>query len=228
MRRSLFNVCIAVLCALVMSGVGAHAVATGLDREKWRLLGVPGEAESRFRWLESGALEVVSDGSVGFFYREVMPNAGGLAWRWRVDRAGADSDLRAPGADDRPVAVHLWFPQDGDAGSLFGWAASLFGYPPVGRALTYVWGGTEPRGTAFANPHLEEGRGVIVILREAASAHGNWMEEQIDYAADFERHFGRPAPPPSHIAISGDSDDLGGMRAARIDRLRFVETAPEK
>lgn len=202
---------------------GTDTPAPAFEREAWRLVGVPGKSESQFQWLDNGTLAIHSDDAVGFFYHEVMPSTTGLMWRWRVMEAGANSDLRIPGADDRPVAIHLWFPNEEESGSLFGWAASLVGYPSVGRAITYVWGGNEPRGTAFINPHLEDDRGVIVVLQTAATSQTDWVEEQIDFAADYQRHFGSAAPQPTYIAISGDSDDLGGTRAARIDGLRFFD-----
>ncbi|MEP0068643.1 DUF3047 domain-containing protein [Pyruvatibacter sp.] len=199
-----------------------------IERDGWRLLGVPGVKESSIRWRDDDTMDVISDGSVGFYYREVMPDAQSLTWRWRVIDAGVQTDLRTPGKDDRPVALHLWFPKDEESDSLFGWTASLFGYPRVGRAITYVWGGAEPRGTAFVNPHLSDSQGVIVVLRTTAASNDGWVEETVNFGADYERYFGSPSPKPSHIAISGDSDDLGGLRSARISNLRFIETALEK
>lgn len=215
-----------VLAAFAVAGVSAPAFA--IESDGWRLLGVPGVKESDIRWQDDDTMEVISDDSVAFYYREVMPEAQTLSWRWQVMDAGVQTDLRTPGEDDRPVALHLWFPKDEESGSLFGWAVSLLGYPPVGRAITYVWGGAEPRGTAFVNPHLADSQGMIVVLRTTAASQDGWAEESVDFVADYERYFGGPSPKPSHIAISGDSDDLGGLRSARISNLRFVEAEPER
>ena len=224
MRRALPG--LTILAAFAAAGVSTTAFA--IERDGWRLLGVPGVKESDIGWQDDDTMEVVSDNSVAFYYREVMPETRTLSWRWQVMDAGIQTDLRTPGEDDRPVALHLWFPKDEESGSLFGWAASLLGYPPVGRAITYVWGGEEPRGTAFVNPHLADSQGMIVVLRTAAAAADGWAEETVDFAADYERYFGHPSPKPSHIAISGDSDDLGGVRSARIADLRFTETETEQ
>ena len=224
MRRALPG--LTILAAFAAAGVSTTAFA--IERDGWRLLGVPGVKESDIGWQDDDTMEVVSDNSVAFYYREVMPETRTLSWRWQVMDAGIQTDLRTPGEDDRPVALHLWFPKDEESGSLFGWAASLLGYPPVGRAITYVWGGEEPRGTAFVNPHLADSQGMIVVLRTTAAAADGWAEETVDFAADYERYFGHPSPKPSHIAISGDSDDLGGVRSARIADLRFTETEPEQ
>ncbi|MGD1934673.1 MAG: DUF3047 domain-containing protein [Candidatus Phaeomarinobacter sp.] len=217
---------LSILAALAMAGVSTTAFA--IERDGWRLLGVPGVKESAIGWQDDDTMEVISDSSVAFYYREVMPETQTLSWRWRVMDAGVQTDLRTPGEDDRPVALHLWFPKDDESGSLFGWAASLLGYPPVGRAITYVWGGTEPRGTAFINPHLADSQGMIIVLRTTAASEDGWAEETVDFAADYERYFGGPSPKPSHIAISGDSDDLGGLRSARISDLRFGDPDQEQ
>lgn len=215
-----------ILAAFAVAGVSTTASA--IERDGWRLLGVPGVKESDIRWQDDDTMQVISDSSVAFYYREVMPESRTLSWRWQVMDAGVQTDLRTPGEDDRPVALHLWFPKDDDSGSLFGWAASLLGYPPVGRAITYVWGGEEPRGTAFVNPHLADSQGMIVVLQTTAASESGWAEETVDFAADYERYFGHPSPKPTHIAISGDSDDLGGRRSARIADLRFGEPGLEQ
>ncbi|MEO0961720.1 MAG: DUF3047 domain-containing protein [Pseudomonadota bacterium] len=215
-----------LFAALAVAGVSTSAHA--IEQDGWRLLGVPGVPESDIRWQDDDTMQVISNNSVAFYYREVMPEGQTLSWRWQVMEAGVHTDLRTPGEDDRPVALHLWFPKDDQSGSLFGWAASLLGYPPVGRAITYVWGGAEPRGTAFINPHLANSQGMIVVLRTGEASEDGWAEETVDFAADYERYFGHQSPKPSHIAISGDSDDLGGLRSARISDLRFTETAVEQ
>jgi len=231
MRRRSVNLAVAGMLAIAGAGLAQSASALPIDHEGWRLLGVPGVKESSIRWTDDETLEVTSDNSVAFFYREVMPQAQRLEWRWRVTHPGSRTDLRTPGQDDRPVALHLWFPKQDGSSPLFGWAASLLGYPPVGHAITYVWGGSEPRGTAFANPHMDESQGMIVILRSmpaATDAADGWMAESVDFAADYERYFGMPSPQPSHIAVSGDSDDLGGLRSALITGLRFVGPVQER
>ena len=135
---------------------------------------------------------------------------------------GLPSDPLKIGADDRPIAVHLWFPEREDQSSLFGGLAELFGYPEVGNALTYTWGGAAALPRLMPNPHLAKGQGALIVLQTDDSEVESWTIETVDFNADFHAAFGRDAPSPRYIAISGDSDDLGGLREARIADLRFI------
>jgi len=215
---------VAIALAMPAGGVfAANDTDPVLSSDGWRVLSVPGQASARFLPGATGEIEVHTDRSVGFLYRAVSADeaSGSLTWRWRVDKSGPQTDQADKGKDDRPLAVHLWFPMaDGD-GSFTDWLYDLFGFPAVGNALTYVWGGRSEVGTVLANPHLPPGRGVITIAASSPDATGSWLVQNHDYAADFERHFGRPAPKPDYIAISGDTDDVGGMSLARIADLRF-------
>ena len=188
----------------------------------WKTIGVPGEDETQFEIKPDGALRVISDASVAFRYKEIESAGETLTWRWRVDAMGPPSDPMQVGADDRPIAVHLWFPEQDDQSSLFGGLAELFGYPEVGNALTYTWGGSAKQPRTMPNPHLTEGQGALIVLQTEASATKQWTQETIDFREDFRDAFGKEAPQPSHIAISGDSDDLGGYREGRIADLRFA------
>ncbi len=208
--------------SLLLAGTAQAENLTFADKS-WKTIGVPGEDQSQFEIKPDGSLRVISDTSVAFRYKELTSVGEKLAWRWRVDTMGPPSDPLQVGADDRPIAVHLWFPEQDDQSSLFGGLAELFGYPEVGNALTYTWGGSTSQPRTMPNPHLREGQGALIILQTEASTTKRWTEETIDFREDFRKAFGKEAPQPSHIAISGDSDDLGGYREGRIADLRFAD-----
>lgn len=201
----------------------AHGMVLDFSSTDWETIGVPGHAETVFETMSDGTLLIRADSSVGFYHQPLTMAAGLLTWRWRVDALGAPSDPSEVGADDRPIAVHLWFPAPEEQRSLFGGMAEMFGFPRVGNALTYMWGASSDRPEVMPNPHLDDNRGVLITLRTGMDATSTWLSESIDYRADFKAAFGREAPAPTHIAISGDSDDLGGERLARIRDLGFQE-----
>lgn len=199
------------------------AFEASLEDGGWELIGVPGQAETTFQLMGDGVLKVVSDHSVAFLYKRVEDAGPRLQWRWLVDDMGLPSDLARVGEDDRPIAIHLWFPEEEGQGSLFGGLAELFGFPRVGNALTYVWGGSEHAPRISPNPHLPEGQGVIIVLRNQSEQMPKWVHETVEYQADYFSAFGKPAPTPTYVAISGDSDDLGGVRRASIADLSFIQ-----
>ena len=169
-------------------------------------------------------MQVSSNGGVGFLYRPLAASEAGklrLSWRWRVERAPPPSDLSVKGADDRPLAIHLWFPEEpGLWSEIKGTVGRLLGVPVPGKVLSYVWGGTQARGTKLANPHLEDD-GVLIVLRSGRHAPDGWVREEIDIAADFTMAFGYPPPAASYLVISADSDDRPGRTLARVKEIRF-------
>ncbi|MGF1608238.1 MAG: DUF3047 domain-containing protein [Kiloniellales bacterium] len=192
-----------------------------LEDAGWQTLSLPDRAPARFALRSDGVIEVETKASVGFLYRDVEQAGGRLVWRWRVDKGGPASDLMQRGEDDRPLAVHLWFPEQET--SFKDLLAGFFGYPRFGRAITYVWAADGSKGKRFANPYLDPGQGMIIVLRDRSDDLGAWHSETVDYAADYRRHFGTAPPPPKFVAISGDSDDLGGMTLGWVAGLQFQE-----
>ncbi len=129
--------------------------------------------------------------------------------------------------DDRPLALHIWFPDSRGDADLFDRIGrfvvkDIFGVPLTGMILTYVWGGTQAPGASFVNPHTGT-NGMMIVLRNGSAESGRWYREQVDFAADFERVFGHPAPSPSFIALSADSDDSGGHSVGQIRELRLLQ-----
>lgn len=193
----------------------------------WKLLKIPGKAVTHFAATPGGAIKVSAVDSVGFLYHNAMdlPGKGRiLTWRWRVDMTPPPTDLSAKGMDDRPLAVHVWFEDDGGAGSDWGLktrlGAWLLNQPLPGKMLTYVWGGSAKRGAKMKNPYRESA-GQIIVLRPGDSATGDWFEEAVDIAADFEAAFGYRPGKPAYIAISADTDDKGGRSMGTVTDLAF-------
>ena len=188
--------------------------------DEWQVLTLPEKPPADFIITGPDTLIVEADGAVAFLYAEATVKPGAqLTWRWRVDRGIAPSAQDRIGQDDRPLAIHLWFPPPEAERSLFDRLGGLFGYPSIGRVMTYVWGGERERGTVFDHPHFDEGR--LTVLRGTEAGLGTWYDERIDFIADYRDAFGEDPPQRLYIAISADTDDLGGMSLATIKHLRW-------
>lgn len=192
----------------------------------WKLVTRPGVRAAAFDQKDAATLEVRSEGGFGLLYREIPSDQrvmGRLSWEWRLDATFPPTDLRSKGGDDRPLAIHLLFPEeDGSFGVLTTFKGSLgrlLGLPPGGRAVTYVWGGDHAVGETFANPYADQA--FMIVLRGGDAPTGRWFREQVDIASDFERLFGRPAPAAAFVAISTDGDDLGGTSIGYVANLGF-------
>lgn len=235
-RTALWLLC-ACLVSLLPGPLSAEAektdrsascdIAADLCAMGWHLLSLPGKAPAHFVPLQDGAIGVTAERAVGFLYMALSaPKGRRLSWSWRVDRPVPETDLTKIGADDRSLAIHLCFPAD-TRGQSF-WqkvgrsVSAAFATPLEGKVLTYVWGGSAPRGSRMVNPYLEED-GALIVLRPARTASGLWLMEEVDYVADFRAAFGYDPPQPEFLAISSDSDDSVSRSEGAVRRFGFSD-----
>lgn len=215
-----------VVLALPADATETHELDPALSALGWAELTVPGKTPAIYKLTDDGELEARSEAGVSILYRTLAPeerNSRVLTWRWRVDEAVPATDPAEMGKDDRDLAIHIWFPDDEDVGFWKGVGravANILGIPRVGKALTYVFGGTGERHRRLVNPHHDPD-GVLVVLRPTGTETGKWFHERINFAADFEQAFGKLPPKPVYVALSTDSDDTGTRTAARIAELMF-------
>lgn len=227
-RRALPLILMALPSLAARPAAGADA---SLMAEGWRCLDVPGRAAARFVGRPDGTVVMTAESAVGFLLRSTRPDEAprdgySLAWRWRVLAAPAPSDAATIGADDRPSSVHVLYAgaaRGGGFGAVLrrGLRAGLLASAFSGRVLTYVWGGRAPPGTVTANPHIAPD-GVLIVLRGPEAPFGRWHDERVDPAADYRAAFGEVAPLPTHLALSADTDDLGGVAMAEVQAPRFL------
>ncbi len=215
------SVATAVAAFIVIPAVAAAHVSAAPSFEDWKLLLLPDKEAAKFRFPADGALQIEAMNAVGFLYAQIdgVPSMR-MAWRWRVDQDIPATDLSKSGLDDRPLAVHVWFPPKPEDVSFGDRLGALFGYPMIGQVLTYVWGGTAQRGAEMPNPHFADSK--LIVLRSGTTPTGVWFEEEIDIAADYQSAFGAPPPAKAYIAISADTDDAGGTSVAQLDSLKLL------
>ena len=199
-------------------------VRPDLSKAGWKVLTFPGKPATQFTGRADGAIQVTAADSVAILYRRVSDGdkqMRQLTWRWRVDKTTPATDLSRKGHDDRPLALHVWFPEDQTGLWLETTLAEIFDLPLPGKVLTYVWGGKGRRGDTIINPYIPLD-GTMVILRSGDAPTGQWFTEQIDFATDFERAFNARAPAPAYVAVSADADDTMGQSLAMITDIAFT------
>ncbi len=212
---------IPLLTAILAVPAWAAPTSTPPAFDHWKLLALPDKDPAEFKVSETGSLQIEAMNAVAFLYAEIdEAPSGRLAWRWRVDQDIPATDLSRSGEDDRPLAVHVWFPPKAEDISFGDRLGALLGYPMIGQVLTYVWGGTAQRGVKMPNPHFEDSK--LIVLRSGTTPTGVWFNEEIDIAADYRMAFGTPPPAKAYIAISADTDDGGGTSIAQLDDLKLL------
>jgi hypothetical protein len=229
----------ALVLSLLLTGLTNIATASvrvplnvDMDGSGWKHVNLPNVPAARFAPQPDGALIADTMGAFGMIYYALrdIDRLSVLSWRWRVDRPLPPTDAARKGGDDRPLALHVWFPLPPSATGFWSrlgdGVAQILGAPPAGRVITYMWGGAHRSGESFKNPHLAD-HGWIVVRRGTDAPAGSWVMETIDLAADYERLYGGTPPPPIYLAISADSDDTGEKsRAAIADIVFTARSAP--
>lgn len=232
--RPKHSVYLAVAAFVMWAFVAAPAQALDLPftpdltATGWKVHTPSGKTAALFTVEGSGGLTVAASQAVAFLYCFIPDEGKGatlLSWDWRVTQDFVGTDLSQPGADDRPIAVHVYF-TDQKSGLLKRMGrglAGLFGVPVSGRAITYVWGGQQPPGTMIANPFMKTGEGVLMVLQSSMPTDaGAWKRETVDLAADYRAAFGEAPSPVSVIAVSADTDDTGASAVAQIRGLTLL------
>lgn len=190
-----------------------------LQEAGWTIVTFPNVAPATFKAASRTRLEVSTQSAAGLLLRALPGDARQMRkarWRWRVHESAPETDLTQRGADDRALGVYFVFGAAEDAGKS---PSTLLGAPSV-TALVYVFGGSKPRGTVLASPHMGP-RGKFVVLRRGDSTKDVWHNEEVHLLADYQRAFGHLPAMLLAVAILSDSDDTRTRNQAELDALRL-------
>jgi hypothetical protein len=232
MTRLVLALAVAGAAPLLAAAIAPGDTPAELARLGWRKVLWQGIPPPDFSATPAGGVRVQGQGQAAFLFRPIAGTATCLAWRWRVDAGPPPTDLTRRGGDDRAITLTVGFsglpPGAGVAARAQLAMAQAAGDHRLPRSmLSYVWGGTgreaagAPHGF-FVNPWssaLSRAR----ILRPADAPRGQWVEEQVDLAADWRAAFGGEAVPPlQEVAVGTDTDDTRSAVDARIENIRLV------
>ncbi|MDA3832222.1 MAG: DUF3047 domain-containing protein, partial [Spirochaetales bacterium] len=148
-----------------------------------------------------------------------------LSFRWKIQKSIPAADLTQKKGDDAPARVYITFAYDSSQVSWwevvkFEAIKLIYGeYPPIG-ALTYVWASHELPGTILDSPYTN--RVKIIVLESGTAQQGQWLAEQRDIQADYQKAFGvRDVPLISGVAIMTDTDNTGEQAVAWYGDIIF-------
>jgi hypothetical protein len=211
-------------------------VQAGAPGPGWRVANLPQQKMPATRYTAEAvdgreALRVQADASYGNLVHELPPGDAPrlLQWSWRLQQPNTAVDLRTKAGDDSAVKVCMSFDLAADRvpfveRQLLRLARSRAGQALPAATLCWVWGQAEPVGAVLPNAYTRRVR--YLVLRNAQSATGVWLDEKRDVAADFRRAFGdevaagEPLPPLTAVIVAGDADNTGGSSVAHVAGLR--------
>lgn len=201
----------------------------------WRVIGLVGASSkplTRFDLVPVDGrtvLRVLADHSYANLVHDlpdvVVPKGTQLRWRWRLDQALPDADLRHRETDDTALKVCLLFNAPTDHlglmdKSLLGVARAMSREKIPTATLCYVWDNTLPVGTLLDNAFTSRIR--MIVADSGTKALGRWVSHQQDVAADFQRAFGHEyptLPPLEAVAVGADADNTGGHSVGFVGDL---------
>ncbi|MDT7836231.1 DUF3047 domain-containing protein [Aquabacterium sp. OR-4] len=207
-------------------GAGDQAAAP------WHVVGLPRQAKpfTQFRVVAlegERVLRVEADQSYGNLVMAVPPDtaAHSLSWRWRLDEANAQADLRRKDGDDSALKVCAFFDEPLSAvpfveRQLLRMARGLSSEPLPAATVCYVWDSRLAPGTTLVNAFTRRVR--LIVLRGPESPLHRWHTEQRDIVADYMRLFGDEtdsAPPLMGVGLGGDADNTHGRSLGHLADL---------
>ena len=178
------------------------------------------------------ALRLQTDKSYGTLVHELPGGVAGpdatLKWRWRLDQAIANADLRKKEGDDAALKVCvMWgMPLEqvpfGER-TLLRLARSLSSEPLPAATVCYISDRSLATGTTLANIYSRRVRSIIIDGQGSPLAQ--WRSHERRIGADFLQLFGdesKVVPPLIAVVVGADADNTGGSSLGYIADLVLI------
>ncbi len=120
-----------------------------------------------------------------------------LRWSWKIDHTVAGGDEKTKVGDDYAARIYVVF-----AGKYF-WQT---------KAINYIWANHLKTGDSLPNAYTASA--MMVAVQSGPSNSGQWLVEQRDIFADYQKLFGSAPGEANAIAIMTDTDDTGSSAQA--------------
>lgn len=178
------------------------------------------------------ALRLQTDKSYGTLVHELPGGVAGLdatiKWRWRLDQAIANADLRKKEGDDAALKVCVMFdlPLEqvpfGER-TVLRLARSLSSELLPAATVCYISDRSLATGTTLANVYSRRVRSIIVDGQSSPLAQ--WRPYERRVGDDFLKLFGdesKVVPPVLAVVVGADSDNTGGSSLGYIADLALA------
>jgi hypothetical protein len=213
--------------APLASGEGSTAPAP------WRAVGLPRNKAPLAQMDVASvdgvrALRLKTEASYGTLVHElknVSASDATLSWRWRLDQAVANADLRRKEGDDAALKVCVMFDMPLDQvpfgeRTVLRLARSLSSELLPAATVCYISDRSTATGTTLANIYTRRVRSIITDGQGSPLAQ--WRTHERRIGEDFLKLFGdesKVVPPVVAVVVGADSDNTGGSSLAYIADL---------
>lgn len=127
-----------------------------------------------------------------------------LAWRWKVTQLPPGADFRKSSTDDQAAQVLVAFTDH--------------------RVISYIWDSGAPKGTFSNASNIPLIRVFALVCESGATDANRWISESRNVAADYQRAYGKPAPPVKGLRIQINSQHTGTIAESYFGEVAFRST----
>jgi hypothetical protein len=127
-----------------------------------------------------------------------------LTWRWKVTQLPMGGDFRHASTDDQAAQVLVAFSDR--------------------RVLTYLWDTTAPKGSAASSSDIPLVHIFAVVCESGTERVNRWVSENRNVAADYQRAYGKPAPPVKGLRLQINSQHTGTTAESYFGEVAFRST----
>src|SRR3954469_17475325 len=127
-----------------------------------------------------------------------------LSWKWKVTQLPAGADFRRASSDDQAAQILVAFDDK--------------------RILTYIWDTNAPKGAMQSASSIPFVHIFAVVCQSGAAEANKWINESRNFAADYERAYGKPAPRVKGLRLQINSQHTGTVAESYFGEVAFRST----
>lgn len=128
-----------------------------------------------------------------------------LTWRWKVVQLPPDGDFRRSSTDDQAAQVLVAFADR--------------------RVVSYIWDSRAPKGVAQSTGFIPLVHVFAVVAESGSSMLNQWVPENQNVAADYQRAYGKPAPHVKGLRLQINSQHTGATAESYFGEVAFRSAA---
>jgi hypothetical protein len=124
-----------------------------------------------------------------------------LTWSWKVTRLPSGGDFRRASTDDQAAQVLVAFADR--------------------RIITYLWDSTAPKGAMQSSSEIPLVHIYAVVCQSGAAQANQWVAENHNVAADYQRAYGKTAPHVKGLRLQINSQHTGTVAESYFGEVAF-------
>jgi hypothetical protein len=127
-----------------------------------------------------------------------------ITWKWKVGQLPDRGDFRHASTDDQAAQVLVAFADR--------------------RVISYIWDTNAPKGASQMTGFIPLVHVFAVVCESGGGDLNRWLAETRNFAADYQRAYGKPAPRVKALRIQINSQHTGTWAESYFGEVAFRST----